>query len=79
MKHMRAGSVSLYATLRTTSITDQVGGLAHQVDDVHVSRLIAGGTVFGLCGATIIPAPMVVPEGRPCPVCAARIGYPTAC
>jgi hypothetical protein len=57
----------------TTPITDQFGArLEHQVHDHNVTRMAIGGPMTAVCGATITPAPMVSPEGKPCPACAAK-------
>jgi hypothetical protein len=61
------------STENTTPITEQFGArLEHQVHDWSATRMAVGEPMTAVCGATIIPAPMVSPEGRPCPACAAK-------
>jgi hypothetical protein len=56
-------------------ITDQSDqGLTHQVYDVHLHEYV-DGRLPAVCGATIIPAPMASPLGRPCRECETRIAH----
>jgi hypothetical protein len=58
----------------TTPITEQFGArLEHQVHDRHATRMALSGPTITICGATIVPAPMATPEGKPCPACTSTL------
>ena len=56
-------------------VTENSGqGLTHQVYDVHLNGHTSG-RLPTVCGATILPAAVASPIGRPCQECETRIGY----
>lgn len=58
----------------TISVTCVVDGRCHSVPDEELAIGIArrGGQYFAVCGHVVTPAPMVAPDGEPCPGCAER-------
>jgi hypothetical protein len=58
----------------TISVTCVVDGRCHSVPDEELAIGIAyrGGQYSAVCGHVVMPAPMVAPDGEPCPVCAER-------
>ena len=56
-------------TITVTSIDDR----AHEVRETELAVALTrrDGSYQALCGQTIIAAPMVMPDGRPCQPCAA--------
>lgn len=66
------GPISPYSILVTDNSRQ---GLAHHVYDLHIGRSAVGTPLAAVCGATIQPAPMVSPVGKPCQGCEERIAY----
>ena len=71
-KQGRSGS-SRRADIATIAITCIVDGRAHDVPDVQIAGPQADrrGRYVAVCGHVVTAAPMVEPEGAPCPLCAA--------
>jgi hypothetical protein len=71
-KQGRASS-SRRGDITTVAITCIVDGRAHAVPDVQIAGPQADrqGRYVAVCGHVVTAAPMVEPEGMPCPLCAA--------
>jgi hypothetical protein len=71
-KQGRPGS-SRRGDLTTIAITCITDGHAHDVPDVQIAGPQADrrGRYVAVCGHVVTAAPMVEPEGAPCPLCAA--------
>ncbi|MGH3614324.1 MAG: hypothetical protein ACRDRK_17390 [Pseudonocardia sp.] len=59
--------------IETISVTCRIGNLAHEVPDAELAEGVSyrGGYCKALCGHMIAAAPMVMPDGEPCQLCAA--------
>lgn len=59
--------------IETISVTCRIDQRAHAVPDAELAEGVVrrGGYCKALCGHTIAAAPMVMPDGEPCPLCAA--------
>jgi len=62
-----------HGVIATISVTCRIDHLAHAVPDAELADGVSlrGGYCKALCGHTIAAAPMVMPDGEPCPLCAA--------
>jgi hypothetical protein len=60
-------------TVDTVTMTCCLDERAHEVPDTELGRAVVrpDGYFQALCGHMIAAAPMVMPDGRPCQLCAA--------
>lgn len=59
--------------IETISVTCRIDQMAHEVPDAELAEGVSqrGGYCKALCGHMIAVAPMVMPDGEPCQLCAA--------
>jgi hypothetical protein len=71
--HSLRSSESRQMTVETVTMTCCLDERAHEVPDSELGRaaLRPDGYFQALCGHMIAAAPMVMPDGQPCQLCAA--------
>ena len=67
----------------TITVTCCMDDRAHEVTDVELASARPDGYFRAICGRDVAAAPMVMPDGQPCPSCTAireqqttATGYP---
>lgn len=80
MTRSRTGRLGYDESAPTTvSVTCILDDRAHQVLDTELAAGLAvpTGRYRALCGHTVSAAPMVTPDGQPCPSCAELREHPS--
>ncbi|MGH3568621.1 MAG: hypothetical protein ACRDRH_21855 [Pseudonocardia sp.] len=69
----RVAPATPQSEIETISVTCRFDHRAHAVPDDELAEGVVrrGGYCKALCGHMIAVAPMVMPDGKPCPLCAA--------
>lgn len=69
--HVASQATVSELAIKTTPVTCTQDGIAHQITDEVMAAAMADQAPYeAVCGHIVTPAPLIAPNGRPCPRCA---------